>query len=342
LVQSSNWVHKEGAFAPNFIVGTAENIETYKLHTLMMSFLITGVLLTAFLYHLGLFILNRRRVVTLVFSLCCLLLAAMGTTVVELFISSYNWYVAIRLEYVIHFLTFALLALFMQLLFPRLLHRYVMRAYYALAGVYILITLVLSSPVFSSLLIGFQAVSVGMMAYALVRLAMQLRERKAHNTLAFVGMLPVCLFGINDLLQTNDIGFLGNIAGQFFSTPLALCFFVFCYALVVALDYADTERRLEDSQQQVIEAQKHYRALLEAQKDWQPHATPADFNLSEREKEVLWLLLDGKSRKEISEVLFISMGTVNTHCSRIYKKTETNSLVKLSKLFGVTQLVEEN
>lgn len=340
LVQSSNWVHREGAFPPNFTIGTAEGIEANNRHTLMMTILITGVLLTAALYHLGLFALNRRRVVTFVFALCCLLLAAMQSSLPQIFFPGYNWYAAFRVEYIVHFLTFATLCLFLQLLFPRLLHRYVARAYYALAGLYILTTFIFSTKVYSSLLIGFEAVSVGMIVYILIRLAMQLKERKPQNTLAFAGMLLVCLFGVNDILYTNHVSFLGNIAGQFFTTPIAMCFFVFCYALVVALEYAETERRMKEAQRQVAEAEARVLELA-AKSETPAHALPEDFSLSEREIEVLWLLLDGKARKEICEITGISMGTVNTHCSRIYKKTETNSLAGLYKLFGLSQPVEK-
>jgi DNA-binding CsgD family transcriptional regulator len=194
--------------------------------------------------------------------------------------------------------------------------------------------------VYSSLLIGFQIASAGMMAYILIRLAMQLRERKAQNALAFVGMALVCLFGANDLLYTNGVIFLGNIAGQFFTTPIAMCFFVFCYALVAALEYANTERRMKEAQRQVKEAEARYNAMLEHQ-DAAFHKSPADFGLSARETDVLWLMLDGKTRPEISEALCIGMGTVNTYCTRIYNKTNANSAAGLYKLFGVAQASEK-
>jgi signal transduction histidine kinase len=80
---------------------------------------------------------------------------------------------------------------------------------------------------------------------------MQLKERKTQNTLAFAGMLVICLLGLFDLLFRNRIFILSRIAGQEFATPIAMCFFVFCYAMVVALEYADTERSLSDERRQV-------------------------------------------------------------------------------------------
>ncbi|MFN3411366.1 MAG: helix-turn-helix transcriptional regulator [Exilispira sp.] len=55
----------------------------------------------------------------------------------------------------------------------------------------------------------------------------------------------------------------------------------------------------------------------------------SDFGLSQREKEVLNLLLKGLSYKQIASQLSISMATAKTHIARIYEKTQTNSKIEL-------------
>ncbi len=50
-----------------------------------------------------------------------------------------------------------------------------------------------------------------------------------------------------------------------------------------------------------------------------------DYNLSERENSVLVLLADGLSKKQISEKLFISYHTVDSHIRKIYEKLEVHS-----------------
>jgi LuxR family transcriptional regulator len=51
--------------------------------------------------------------------------------------------------------------------------------------------------------------------------------------------------------------------------------------------------------------------------------------LSKREKEIIKLIVDGKSSYYISEVLFISMHTVNNHRKNICRKLEVKSLSEL-------------
>jgi len=51
----------------------------------------------------------------------------------------------------------------------------------------------------------------------------------------------------------------------------------------------------------------------------------ADYNLSDREKEVLQRLVNGDSYKMIASALFISIDTVRSHIKKIYEKLHVNS-----------------
>lgn len=54
-------------------------------------------------------------------------------------------------------------------------------------------------------------------------------------------------------------------------------------------------------------------------------AAGEDYNLSEREKEVLQLLVNGYSYKMIASEMFISIDTVRSHIKKIYEKLHVNS-----------------
>ncbi|QIA10026.1 response regulator transcription factor [Draconibacterium halophilum] len=57
----------------------------------------------------------------------------------------------------------------------------------------------------------------------------------------------------------------------------------------------------------------------------------AESGLSMREKEVLQLIAEGKSSKEIGEILFLSSKTVDTHRKNIMDKLELRTLPELTK-----------
>ncbi len=58
----------------------------------------------------------------------------------------------------------------------------------------------------------------------------------------------------------------------------------------------------------------------------------AEYKISKREDEVIQQLCEGKTNKEISEALYISLQTVKDHLYRIYQKTDVKNRVQLINL----------
>lgn len=56
-----------------------------------------------------------------------------------------------------------------------------------------------------------------------------------------------------------------------------------------------------------------------------PQQTNNEYNLSEREKQVLQLLVNGYSYKMIAGEMFIAIDTVRSHIKKIYEKLQVNS-----------------
>ena len=57
-----------------------------------------------------------------------------------------------------------------------------------------------------------------------------------------------------------------------------------------------------------------------------------EFKITDREKEIIALLVEGLSNKEISKRLYISIKTVKNHVTNIYTKTSVNNRVQLTNL----------
>jgi DNA-binding CsgD family transcriptional regulator len=55
-------------------------------------------------------------------------------------------------------------------------------------------------------------------------------------------------------------------------------------------------------------------------------------NLSEREKEVLRKIMEGKSNKQIADELFIELSTVKTHINKIYKTLKVSNRKEASQI----------
>jgi len=68
----------------------------------------------------------------------------------------------------------------------------------------------------------------------------------------------------------------------------------------------------------------------------QSHGTRADYGLTSREKMVLQHLMEGLSKRQIADKLFVSQNTIDTHLRNIYAKLQVNS-----KVSAVTKALKE-
>lgn len=57
------------------------------------------------------------------------------------------------------------------------------------------------------------------------------------------------------------------------------------------------------------------------------------YGITSREKEIIELICEGKTNKEIAEILFISPITVRDHNSNIFRKTKVKNRTQLARLF---------
>ena len=327
VVQAANFVYREGGRAPTLTIGSAEAIARYERTADLESGLLFGCLVTACLYNLAIFLMNRRQVSSLVFSGICLLLAYVSRDFPSLLMQAYNWQIAIRAEYLCYVVAANALLLLICLLFRGALHRWCVRAYLIASSLFVALILFTDSTFFTRLLIGFQAISVALIVYSIVRLfALTLRERKRKNILAFTGIMLLMLFIVGDILSRYGI----YVMGQAMRAATGMALFVFCYAMVLSIEQAEINVRLDEARTALDAAEARYNDLAQARAGGDaPVARISDFGLTRRETDVTLLLLDGKSREEIAALLCISMGTVNTHCSNVYRKTGCGSVADL-------------
>ena len=333
VVQTANFVHREGAYPPNIYLGSAMNIARKDNINLFKSCALFFCLITASLYHFGLFLTNRSRKPALLFSICCLLLSLLNYKTILDFFPEYNWFFAIRFEYINHYLIFAAFVLFLQTLYHKMIRKAAARVFYCVAGAYVLITLILDPKTFTLLLYGFEAVAALMALYVLIRLAANMKNKKAQNALTFIGMLTVVLPGFFDVLIKLQLFKLDNTFGLEFAAPTGMVFMVFCYSLAVALDNADTERAYTEAKREIADIRSRLDALIRSAPSGAVTQI-SDLGLSPRETDIAMLLLGGKTREEIGTLLGLSAGSVNTYCSRVYKKAGCSSRAELARLLN--------
>jgi two-component system, NarL family, nitrate/nitrite response regulator NarL len=69
----------------------------------------------------------------------------------------------------------------------------------------------------------------------------------------------------------------------------------------------------------------------------QSRKTHTAYGLTERELEILNLMVEGLTKKQIGESLSLSYHTIDSHIRKIYKKMDVKS-----KIFAITKAIKEN
>lgn len=100
----------------------------------------------------------------------------------------------------------------------------------------------------------------------------------------------------------------------------------------------DTPQKILDSITEVCEGKSSINGMIAKklleyfQKERQVHL-PEEFNLTKREQEILELLMEGLTYKDIADKCFISVQTLNTHVKHIYHKLGVHSRAEISAKF---------
>ncbi len=100
----------------------------------------------------------------------------------------------------------------------------------------------------------------------------------------------------------------------------------------------DSPQKVLDSIQDVFDGKSSMNGIISRKVLEYFHKKPAvkrpdDYNLTKREHEVLELLMDGLSYKEIADRCSISIQTLNTHIKNIYSKLGVHSRSEASAKF---------
>lgn len=143
---------------------------------------------------------------------------------------------------------------------------------------------------------------------------MRKRARELLLCLAYIGALSgMLLFHIRDITGTWD---------RYMATAEILLLLVFSVAVVILSlrKQKDTEAGQNNSvHKSYMENYEQFSNLI------------SEDGLSEREKEVAWLIFRGFTNRQIAEELFIAETTVKKHVTHIFEKCEVSGRKELKE-----------
>lgn len=107
---------------------------------------------------------------------------------------------------------------------------------------------------------------------------------------------------------------------------------IFIAAVTIYQTVRDLALRFNEPHEVQVDAKKHNTSLAEHIEDRLP-AYAQLHKLSKREREILALVVEGKSNREIASELILAEGTIKTHLHNIMKKCGQSNRGDLKKDF---------
>jgi sigma-B regulation protein RsbU (phosphoserine phosphatase) len=239
----SNYQNNNGGFWDLPAIGHKVALDRQKMLTTARELFLLGAILIIGLYHAGLYFYRRREKSIFYFALLCLFLglriACTGNRYVFEIFPDMAWGLIFRLEFLSYYASIGIFILFIGELFPLDANRKIIRAVVHITLFYCL-TLVLPIQTFTSIIYGFQLVSVLTIVYILYVNGMAVANNRPNSKLFLTGLIVLALFVANDIIRhtIND--------RRISLTPYGLLVFVFFQSLILSSRIASAFTRAEE------------------------------------------------------------------------------------------------
>jgi DNA-binding CsgD family transcriptional regulator len=335
----SNFFHRRGGPFQTILLGEKSAILEYDFWSVFIDGTLTIIFLISGLYQIPFFVL-RKSISNLWLGLFFLGLGAVmlfetpEVLIMGLF-PRMDWFAFERLDYGFIYLLPVWVALFMHSMFGGVSRR-TLSAFAAPALAIVLFVCVTPPGLFTRYNLLFQLYSVFLYSASLLISIRAVRDGKTGSRAVLIGF---CIFAAsilsNNILSGSPfpagnylpLSFLkafataGETGGMYGFLDIVSWLLIFIFIMISSLSFTFSYPiRLSLRDDQVGD-------------DDRIAGKATDAGLSERERDVARLILRGKDNKEIAQELFISLSTVKTHVSRIFRKTGAKSRAGLFYYF---------
>mgnify|MGYP006273950417 CR=1 FL=1 len=334
VLQVSNFHHRRGGMWKAIKLGTPDQIRSLDGTETMYDLLLIGSFLAFGLYNIFLYASNRKQSVAplllaIVFFAMSFRLFVVGQMLASRLIPGFPWWLQLRIEYLSAPIVFAMFAWLIDRIYPGWIHRYIIYAITAFVAVNLFIILAFPVLVYSLVVWIYNFTkSFALLLITAWFLVQALRGRR--EAWPMIGAIAIFLFitlgetlHYTEILLSRDFAplvFLVSLFGvdisnnnvlYLLSTVITLAVIIACgnfLVLKISRSFLHVENRLTPLPVTQL---------------------ASDYKITRRESEILDLVAQGLSNKEIGARLYISEGTVKNHLYRIMRKLNAGNRTEL-------------
>lgn len=258
LLQVSNFKRNKGGVKDNILIGSQEDIEGIRNRGIFLDvFLVASILIMAF-YHLVIYLINRKKLSYICFSLFCFSLASRilvtGEKRISIIFPNISWSHMIKIEYLSFYLAVPAFSVSMYYMFKEQFSKRALKIILTITSIFSIVVIINDAAVFTDTLILFQVCTfiTGMyIAYALIKAYICKVEGAG---IIIIGHIVLLLTSINDILHSNGLIFTRHMS------PLGVILVVFIQAIVLGQNILKslirTEQLVKENEEMVDEITK--------------------------------------------------------------------------------------
>jgi len=249
VLQYANFNHKEGGGPHPLYISQHRNITRRNQGSLLRDCIITGCMLTVFIFYIGMYLFFGRKPYFIHFALCCLSIGIRtmltGDKPLYVLLPDLNWYVAMALEYLALILMVFSLVSFLDSMFGDLMHRYVKRFLYALSITYALMVVLTEPLIYSRFLLTYQVLAECVGLYWIYRMLRNIRKSKTAHVMIYLGAAVFILGTIVEVYAHGRQSAYGIVG----TTELGMMVFIFANMMGIAMQFSGAEAELAAARQ---------------------------------------------------------------------------------------------
>ncbi|MBX2842734.1 MAG: SpoIIE family protein phosphatase [Flammeovirgaceae bacterium] len=242
VLQVANFHHLSGGLRTEVLIGEMETLENSIEMENTWVIMILGSIFIMALYHLGIFILRKKHLTPLFFSLFCLCISIRIGVITEPFLtyfSSISWLIGIKIEYAFFYLSLPAFAWFAHAVFKDEVNKKVVLGLTYIGGAVALVTALTSPKIFRLFLVQYQVLIVVSCIYFIYCIIQAIRNKRKGSITFLVGWGILFLTIFNDILYTNNVIETANLVS------FGLFILIFSQAFILSARFANAFKENE-------------------------------------------------------------------------------------------------
>jgi HD-GYP domain-containing protein (c-di-GMP phosphodiesterase class II) len=262
LMQIANYSTPEIGTWDSPVLGSAEAIRDRRLRDVVKDSFVAGALLIMGLYHLGLFLLRKKDIASLLFGIICVLMTfrnlLMGEKLLyEAFVpGAASWEWAFKLQLFSAHFTLPLFALFFKDLYPRQVRRWPVAVIVAVGCLWSALILFTPSMIYQRFLHWYEyfLVLAGCYILGAIVVASIRRERGAH--IVVIGIAALLATSVNDVLLST-----GVFTKTFYMASYGVFLYIFAQSFHLSMIFSKSFRDVEELSNGLMEKNRELESL---------------------------------------------------------------------------------